>query len=131
MLKGTGISDGIGLGKAIIFKSQKIKLEKNKIKDVTLEKEKFYKAIKEVEKEIEDLNERLSGVVNKESISEKSNNDESRILLLKNLKKVSDILKSPAVSNETKSKVIRSVVKEIIKTGEDGRTFKIIFNNPL
>ena len=50
MLKGTGISDGIGLGKAIIFKSQKIKLEKNKIKDVTLEKEKFYKAIKEVEK---------------------------------------------------------------------------------
>ena len=49
MLKGTGISDGVGLGKAIIFKSQKIKLEKNKIKDVTLEKEKFYKAIKEVE----------------------------------------------------------------------------------
>lgn len=61
MLKGTGISDGIGLGKAIIFKSQKIKLEKNKIKDVTLEKEKFYKAIKEVEKEIEDLLEKISG----------------------------------------------------------------------
>ena len=31
MLKGTGISDGIGLGKAIIYKSQKIKLDKNKI----------------------------------------------------------------------------------------------------
>ena len=61
MLKGTGISDGVGLGKAIIFKSQKIKLEKNKIKDVTLEKEKFYKAIKEVEKEIEDLLEKISG----------------------------------------------------------------------
>lgn len=61
MLKGTGISDGIGLGKAIIFKSQKIKLEKNKIQDVTLEKEKFYKAIKEVEKEIEDLLEKISG----------------------------------------------------------------------
>ncbi len=61
MLKGTGISDGIGLGKAIIYKSQKIKLEKNKIKDVTLEKEKFYKAIKEVEKEIEDLLEKISG----------------------------------------------------------------------
>lgn len=61
MLKGTGISDGIGLGKAIIFKSQKIKLEKNKIKDVELEKEKFYKAIKEVEKEIEDLLEKISG----------------------------------------------------------------------
>lgn len=61
MLKGTGISDGIGLGKAIIFKSQKIKLEKNKIKDVTLEKEKFYKAIKEVEKEIENLLEKISG----------------------------------------------------------------------
>ena len=49
MLKGTGISDGIGLGKAIIFKSQKIKLEKNKIKDVTLEKEKLYKAISDVD----------------------------------------------------------------------------------
>ena len=61
LIKGTGISDGIGLGKAIIFKSQKIKLEKNKIKDVTLEKEKFYKAIKEVEKEIEDLLEKISG----------------------------------------------------------------------
>ena len=61
MLKGTGISDGIGLGKAIIFESQKIKLEKNKIQDVTLEKEKFYKAIKEVEKEIEDLLEKISG----------------------------------------------------------------------
>lgn len=61
MLKGTGISDGIGLGKAIIFKSQKIKLEKNKIQDVTLEKEKFYKAIKEVEKEIENLLEKISG----------------------------------------------------------------------
>lgn len=61
MLKGTGISDGIGLGKAIILKSQKIKLEKNKIQDVTLEKEKFYKAIKEVEKEIEDLLEKISG----------------------------------------------------------------------
>lgn len=61
MLKGTGISDGVGLGKAIIFKSQKIKLEKNKIKDVTLEKEKFYKAIKEVEKEIEDLLKKISG----------------------------------------------------------------------
>ena len=61
MLKGTGISDGIGLGKAIIFKRQKIKLEKNKIKDVTLEKEKFYKAIKEVEKEIEDLLKKISG----------------------------------------------------------------------
>lgn len=61
MLKGTGISDGIGLGKAIIFKSQKIKLEKNKIQDVTLEKEKFYKAIKEVEKEIEYLLEKISG----------------------------------------------------------------------
>lgn len=61
MLKGTGISDGVGLGKAIIFKSQKIKLEKNKIKDVTLEKEKFYKAIKEVEKEIENLLEKISG----------------------------------------------------------------------
>lgn len=91
-----------------------------------------YKAAKQkIEKEIEDLNERLSDVVNKESVSEKNNDDESRILLLKNLKKVSDILKSPTVSNEAKSKVIRSVVKEIIKTGEDGKTFKIIFNNPL
>ncbi|MFQ7075857.1 MAG: hypothetical protein ACLRQZ_05785 [Clostridia bacterium] len=50
MLKGTGISDGIGLGKAIIFKSQKIKLEKNKIKDVTLEKKSFIKQLKRLKK---------------------------------------------------------------------------------
>ena len=46
------------------------------------------------------------------------------------VKKVSDILKSDDVSNEEKNGVLKSIVKEIVKTGEDGRTFNIVFWNP-
>lgn len=52
MLKGKGISDGIGLGKVVILKQEEIKPEKRKIKNVTAEKEIFYQAMQEVEKEI-------------------------------------------------------------------------------
>ncbi len=43
------------------------------------------------------------------------------------IKKVSDILKSDDVSIEEKNGVLKSVIKEIVKTGEDGRTFNIVF----
>lgn len=46
-----------------------------------------------------------------------------------NLKKVSDILKSECVSYEEKNIVLKGIVKEIVKTGEDGRTFDFIFWN--
>lgn len=61
MLKGKGVSEGIGLGKAVILKNEEIKPEKILIKDVELEKENFYNAVHEVETEIEELINKLSG----------------------------------------------------------------------
>ena len=61
MLKGTGISEGIGIGKAIILRNEKIEPKKVKIEDTNLEKEKFYKALDEVKKEIEEIVEKNSG----------------------------------------------------------------------
>ena len=53
MLKGKGISDGIGLGKVVLLKNEDIRLEKIQINDVETEKENFYKALKLVEIENE------------------------------------------------------------------------------
>lgn len=61
MLKGKGVSEGIGLGKAVILKNEEIKPEKIQIEDVNLEKENFYHAVHEVELEIEELINKLSG----------------------------------------------------------------------
>lgn len=61
MLKGKGVSEGIGLGKAVILKNEEIKPEKIQIEDVELEKENFYHAVNEVETEIKDLVNKLSG----------------------------------------------------------------------
>ena len=61
MLKGKGVSEGIGLGKAVILKNEEIKPEKIQIEDVDLEKENFYHAFHEVESEIEELINKLSG----------------------------------------------------------------------
>lgn len=61
MLKGKGISDGIGLGKVVILKNEDIKPEKIIIENVVEEKENFYKAIHAVEAETEELISKLSG----------------------------------------------------------------------
>lgn len=61
MLKGKGISDGIGLGKVVLLKNEYIKPEKIQVKDVGAEKETFYKALKAVEVETEELINKLSG----------------------------------------------------------------------
>lgn len=61
MLKGKGVSEGIGLGKAVILKNEEIKPEKIQIEDVELEKENFYHAVHKVESEIEELINKLSG----------------------------------------------------------------------
>ena len=61
MIKGKGISDGIGLGKVVVLKNEDIKPEKVAIKDIVAEKEIFYKAIHTVETETEDLIEKISG----------------------------------------------------------------------
>lgn len=61
MLKGKGVSEGIGLGKAVILKNEEIKPEKIQIENVEFEKENFYHAVHEVESEIEELIKKLSG----------------------------------------------------------------------
>lgn len=61
MLVGKGVSDGIGLGKVVILKENELKIEKQKIEDILAEKQTVYNAIKEVENEIEDLIQNISG----------------------------------------------------------------------
>lgn len=61
MLKGTGISDGIGLGNVVILNKEEIKPEKIKVENIEKEKEIFYQAFHMVEKEIEELVKQLSG----------------------------------------------------------------------
>lgn len=61
MLVGKGISEGIGLGKAVILKENELKIEKQKIEDISAEKQRVYNAIKKVENEIENLIQNISG----------------------------------------------------------------------
>lgn len=61
MLVGKGISEGIGLGKAVILKENELKIEKQKIEDISAEKQQIYDAVKEVESEIENLIQNISG----------------------------------------------------------------------
>lgn len=61
MLKGIGISEGIGLGRAIILNNEDIKPEKVRINDVENEKKIFFDAVKNVKKETEQLVDKLEG----------------------------------------------------------------------
>ena len=61
MLKGNGVSEGIGLGNVVILKNEEIRLEKIQIENIESEKEKFYKAFHETESEIKELIDKLSG----------------------------------------------------------------------
>lgn len=61
MLKGKGISEGIGLGKVVVLENEDIKPEKFRIKDVEKEKEIFYKAVHAVEMDAEELIDKSSG----------------------------------------------------------------------
>ena len=61
MLVGKGISEGIGLGKAVILEENRLKIEKQKIENISAEKQKIYDAVKEVESEIEKLIKNIDG----------------------------------------------------------------------
>lgn len=61
MLKGKGISDGIGVGRVVILRNEDIKPEKVRIQDVEAEKEIFYQAIDLVKKETKELVDKLNG----------------------------------------------------------------------
>jgi len=60
MLKGKGISKGIGIGKALILKKEEIKIENKKIEDVNKEVEKLNVSLNSVIKETENLKENSS-----------------------------------------------------------------------
>ena len=67
MLKGKGISKGIGIGKALVLKKQDIKIEKSKIENI--------------EKELEKLEVSLNSIIEEtEKIKENSNNEQEKIL---------------------------------------------------
>jgi len=55
MLKGKGISEGIGIGKALVLKKEEFKIEKSKIEDANIELEKLDIAINSVIRETEEL----------------------------------------------------------------------------
>lgn len=61
MLVGKGISEGIGVGKAVILKENELKIERQKIEDISAEKQQIYDAVKEVESEIEKLIKNIDG----------------------------------------------------------------------
>ena len=61
MLKGKGISEGIGLGKVMILENEDITLEKIRIENVEAEKEIFYQALHAVEAETQELIHKLDG----------------------------------------------------------------------
>lgn len=67
MLNGKGISEGIGIGKALVLKKEKIKIEKSKIEDVSKELEKLEVSINSVIEETIRL-------------KENSNNEQRKIL---------------------------------------------------
>ena len=55
MLKGKGISEGIGIGKALLLKKQEIKIEKSKIENVDKELEKLNVSLNSIIQETENL----------------------------------------------------------------------------
>ena len=67
MLKGKGISEGIGIGKALVLKKEEIKIEKSKIENIDLELKKLEVSLNSVVKETQEL-------INK------SNNEQKQIL---------------------------------------------------
>ena len=68
MLKGKGISEGIGIGRAVVLKKKEIKIENDKIDDVDKELEKLQVSLNSVIKEIE------------KSINEISSDEQVKIL---------------------------------------------------
>ena len=61
MLRGMGISDGIGIGNAVILKNDDIKPEKIRVDNIENEKKIFFSAVENVKNETENLIKNLNG----------------------------------------------------------------------
>lgn len=68
MLKGKGISEGIGIGKALVLKKEKLKIEEGRIEDVNKELEKLDASLNSVIKETESAIEQLRKTSSDEQI---------------------------------------------------------------
>ena len=68
MLKGKGISSGIGIGKVTILKKEKIEIEKSNIQDVEEELRKLDLALNSVVEETKQSIERLEKEANNEQV---------------------------------------------------------------
>lgn len=89
-----------------------------------------YKANKEkIINEVDELK-RLLLEEEKQSETQIEQSNEKTDKVKDNISKISDILKSDKVTNEEKNNVLKSIIKEIVKTGDDGRTFNIVFWEP-
>ena len=83
-----------------------------------------------ITKEISDLKDLIAEEDGKSQDKIPENKNKITDGLREEIKKVSDILKSIDVSIEEKNSVLKSIIKEVVKTGEDGRTFNVVFWDP-
>lgn len=111
MLVGKGISEGIGLGKVVILKENEIKIEKQKIKDTSAEKQKIHNAIKKVESEIENLIQNISGT-EKEIM-------QAYLMILQDPSLIEETIKIIEQEKCNSSYAVEIGLKKIIKTFEE------------
>lgn len=111
MLVGKGISEGIGLGKVVILKENEIKIEKQKIKDTSAEKQKIYNAIKKVESEIENLIQNISGT-EKEIM-------QAYLMILQDPSLIEETIKIIEQEKCNSSYAVETGLNKIIKTFEE------------
>lgn len=91
-----------------------------------------YKANKQkILKEVDELKKLLLEEEQQDKCDSNVEQSDKKTKKLKSdIRKISDILRSDEVTNEEKNGVLKSIIKEIVKTGEDGRTFQVVFWEP-
>ena len=111
MLVGKGISEGIGLGKAVILKENRLKIEKQKIEDISAEKQQIYDAVKEVESEIEKLIKNIDGT-EKEIM-------QAYLMILQDPRLIQETIKIIEQEKCNSAYAVENGLNQIIKTFEE------------
>ena len=111
MLVGKGISEGIGLGKAVILEENRLKIEKQKIEDISAEKQQIYDAVKEVESEIEKLIQNIDGT-EKEII-------QAYLMILQDPSLIQETIKIIEQEKCNSAYAVENGLNQIIKTFEE------------
>lgn len=83
-----------------------------------------------ITKEISELKKLIAEEEGQKQDEIPENKNQVTAKLREEIKKVTDILKSDDVAIEEKNGVLKSIIKEIVKTGEDGKTFNFVFWDP-